>query len=42
MVNGEEISLPELNTELAAANIPATADKKAVMPQLLQRMVDRG
>ncbi len=41
VVNGEEISLPELNAELTAANVPATADKKAVTGQLLQRMVDR-
>lgn len=41
VVNGEEISLGELNAELASANVPATADKKTVMPQLLQRVVDR-
>jgi peptidyl-prolyl cis-trans isomerase C len=41
VVNGEEISSAELNAELAAANIPETADKKQVMPLLLQRLVDR-
>jgi EpsD family peptidyl-prolyl cis-trans isomerase len=41
VVNGEEISASELNAELAAANIPQGADKKKVLPQLLQRIIDR-
>lgn len=41
VVNGEEISQSELNEELAAANVPESVDKKTVMPQLLQRIVDR-
>lgn len=41
VVNGEEISLSELNAELASVNVPATADKKEVMPQLLQRVLER-
>lgn len=41
VVNGEEVSQSELNDELAAANVPESADKKQVMPQLLQRVVDR-
>lgn len=41
VVNGEEVSQGELNAELQAANVPESADKKAVMPQLLQRVVDR-
>lgn len=41
VVNGVEISEGELNEELAAANIPSNVDKKEVMPQLLQRIVDR-
>lgn len=41
VVNGEEITIGELNAELASANVPASADKKTVMPQLLQRIVDR-
>jgi peptidyl-prolyl cis-trans isomerase C len=41
VVNGEEISVSELNAELAASNIPETADKKQVMPRLLQNMIDR-
>jgi len=40
-VNGEEITLPELNAEAQAANIPENADKKAIMPQLLQRVIER-
>ena len=31
VVNGEEISVAELNAELATANVPASADRKAVM-----------
>lgn len=41
VVNGEEISEGELNTELQLANVPESADKKVVMPQLLQRVIDR-
>lgn len=41
VVNGEEISQSELNEELAAANVPESVDKKVVMPQLLQRIIDR-
>jgi EpsD family peptidyl-prolyl cis-trans isomerase len=41
VVNGEEISVSELNAELAAANVPESADKKEVMPRLLQNMIDR-
>jgi EpsD family peptidyl-prolyl cis-trans isomerase len=41
VVNGEEISASELNAELAAANVPQTADKKQILPQLLQTMIDR-
>lgn len=41
VVNGEEISIGELNAELASANIPSSADKKTVTPRLLQRVVDR-
>jgi EpsD family peptidyl-prolyl cis-trans isomerase len=41
VVNGEEISASELNAELAAANLPQGADKKQVLPQLLQTMIDR-
>lgn len=41
VVNGEEITIGELNSELASANVPASADKKKVMPQLLQQIIDR-
>ena len=41
IVNGEEISLPELNAELGNAQVPAGIDKKMVQQQLLQRLVDR-
>jgi peptidyl-prolyl cis-trans isomerase C len=40
-VNGEEVTLPELNAEAAAANVPENADKKQILPALLQRVVDR-
>jgi EpsD family peptidyl-prolyl cis-trans isomerase len=41
VVGDEEVSLAELNAELARARVPENADKKEVMPQLLQRIVDR-
>jgi peptidyl-prolyl cis-trans isomerase C len=41
VVNGEEISLPELNAELGNAQVPPGVDKKLVQQQLLQRLVDR-
>lgn len=41
IVNGEEITLTELNAEIADLNVPANADKEAVRNQVLQRMVDR-
>lgn len=41
VVNGEEISESEINEELTAANVPESVDKKQVLPQLLQRIVER-
>lgn len=45
VVNGDEITLPELNAELAAAQqqgqLPAGADKDAARAAALQRIVDR-
>lgn len=41
VVNGEEVSESELNEELAAANVPESADKKEILPQLLQRIIER-
>lgn len=41
VVNGEEITSNELNSEIASLNIPSNADKKAVRSQVLQKMVER-
>lgn len=41
VVNGEEITASELNAELANANVPDTADKKAVTNRILQGLIDR-
>lgn len=41
IVNGEEITLNELNSEISELNVPASADKKAVRAQVLQQMVNR-
>tara|TARA_R110000782_G_scaffold78293_3_gene155896 strand:+ start:80558 stop:81403 length:846 start_codon:yes stop_codon:yes gene_type:complete len=41
IVNGEEITLQELNSELADLNLPPNADKKAVQAAVLQRIIDR-
>lgn len=41
VVNGEEITQQELNAELNGAQLQQGADKKAIMAQLLQRVVDR-
>ena len=41
VVNGEEISQGDLNGELSSANVAENADKKVVLPQLLQRIIDR-
>lgn len=40
-VNGEEVTLQEINAELQAANLPPTADKQAAQRDLLQRVIDR-
>ena len=40
-VNGKEITLQEINTELQASNIPASADKQTVQRALLQRVIER-
>ena len=40
-VNGKDVTLQEINTELQAANVPPAADKQAVQRALLQRIVDR-
>ena len=41
VVNDEEISQNELNSELQAAKVPPGADKKVILPQLLHRLVER-
>jgi peptidyl-prolyl cis-trans isomerase C len=41
VVNGEEITLDELNSEVSATNANAVADKKMFMRQLLQQVIDR-
>lgn len=41
VVDGDEVTLTELNTELAGANIPENADKKLVQRQMLQRIIER-
>lgn len=40
-VNGEEVTLQEINAELQAANLPPTVDKKAIQRDLLQRIIER-
>jgi peptidyl-prolyl cis-trans isomerase C len=41
IVNGEEITAPELNAELANANLPQGADKNEARARVLQAMIER-
>lgn len=41
VVNGEEITLQEINGELQGANLPEGADREAAQRAALQRVVDR-
>ncbi|MEE4538150.1 MAG: EpsD family peptidyl-prolyl cis-trans isomerase [Erythrobacter sp.] len=41
VVNGEEITLQEVNAELQGANLPEGADREAAQRAALQRVVDR-
>lgn len=41
VLDGEEITMTELNTELANARVPENADKKLVQRQVLQRILER-
>jgi EpsD family peptidyl-prolyl cis-trans isomerase len=41
VVNGEEITVPELNAALARADVPSGADKKQIRQQVLQGLIDR-
>ncbi len=40
-VNGQEVTLQEINAEISAANLPANIDKKEAQRILLQRVIDR-
>jgi len=40
-VNGEEVTLQELNTEIQASNVPQGMDKKIAQQQALQHIIDR-
>ena len=41
VVNGDEITLKEINAEMAGANIPPGADTKEIQRSALQRIVER-
>ncbi len=41
VVNGEEITLQELNTEIGGAELPAGVDRKAMQQAALQRVIER-
>ena len=41
VVNGDEVTLPELNAELAGVNLPPGIDKNQVRTAALQRIVER-
>ena len=41
IVDGQEVTQQELNAELNGQAIPPSADKKAIMNQVLQRVIDR-
>jgi peptidyl-prolyl cis-trans isomerase C len=41
VVNGEEITLQDLNVEMQSVQLPEGADKKAVAAQFLQGVIDR-
>jgi len=40
-VNGEEVTLQELNTELQASNVPPGMDKQVAQREALQHIIDR-
>ncbi|MBU3078178.1 EpsD family peptidyl-prolyl cis-trans isomerase [Sphingomonas quercus] len=40
-VNGQEVTLQEVNAELAGVQLPQNADRKAVQRDALQRVIDR-
>ncbi len=41
VVNGEEITLQELNAEIGTANLPPNVDRKAIQQQALQKVIER-
>lgn len=41
VVNGDEITIPELNFALQQAKVPDNADKSSVQSQLLEKLIDR-
>lgn len=41
IVNGDEVSMQELNAELRVARAPVSADRDTVRNQILQRIIDR-
>jgi EpsD family peptidyl-prolyl cis-trans isomerase len=41
VVNGDEVSMQELNAELAGVRIPDNADRAALRRQILERIIDR-
>jgi EpsD family peptidyl-prolyl cis-trans isomerase len=41
VINGDEITLQELNNEIGDANLPNNADTKAIQQAALQRVLDR-
>lgn len=40
-VDGTEVTMQEINAELAGANVPENADKKLAQRQILQQVIDR-
>jgi EpsD family peptidyl-prolyl cis-trans isomerase len=40
-VNGDEVTLQEINAEIGAANLPPNVDKKEAQRAMLQRVIDR-
>lgn len=40
-VNGDEVTLQELNTEIQASNVPPNVDKQVAQREVLQRIIDR-
>lgn len=41
VVNGDEVTLREINAELGSVQVPEGADKKAVQQTMLQRVIER-